>query len=59
MVKLNAPKLVSKSMKQSIRVTLLDGAGNRKKRGSKDGNIDEQSARLCLLGMLKHPKHNV
>ena len=59
MVKQNSDKLLNKQMQRSIEATLLHQSGSRKKQGSKDGLIDDYSARLCLLGVLKHPKHNV
>ena len=62
MVKLNVPPLFKKhsnTMHNSIAVALLDLNTEKKKMAPRDGNIDEEGARLCLLGVLKHPKHSV
>ena len=59
MVKQHCNKHLSKDLQTSIKVTLLGANTKRKKCDTKDGNIDDASARLCLLGVLNHPKHNV
>ena len=59
MVKQYCNRHHSNALQTSIKVTLLGANSKRKKCGSKDGNIDDASARLCLLGVLNHPKHNV